>query len=193
MKQPIFVRELSETEKNQLEQGLQSSAAFTVRRCQILLSSAQHKTAQQIAEELHISDQCAREAIHAFEREGLACLQEKSHARHDDQRPFDQVGLARLQEIIRLSPRTLGHDSSVWTLALLAETCWAERISRRPVSAESVGRALKSVGIQWRRAKRWIRSPDLHYEHKKTLYGLKRVWAAPARLVSARSRRMLVQ
>lgn len=167
MKQPIFVRKLSETEKNQLEQGLQSSAAFTVRRCQILLSSAQQKSAQHIAEELHVSDQCVREAIHAFEAEGLACLQEKSHARHDDQRPFDDAGLARLQEVIRLSPRTFGHDSSVWTLALLAETCWRERISRRPLSADSVGRALKSVGIQWRRAKHWIRSPDPHYAHKK--------------------------
>ena len=170
MKQLLFVRELSDIEKNRLEQGLQSSAAFTVRRCQILLSSAQKKSAQQIAEELHISDQCVREAIHAFESEGLSCLQEKSHARHDDQRPFDEAGLARLQEIIRRSPRTFGHDSSVWTLAWLAETCWTERISRRPVSGDSVGRALKKVGIQWRRAKRWIRSPDPHYEHKKNRY-----------------------
>ena len=167
MKQPIYVRKLSETEKSQLEQGLQSSAAFTVRRCQILLSSAQKKRAQQIATELHISDQCVREAIHAFENEGLACLQEKSHARHDDQRPFDEAGLERLQEIIRQTPRSFGHDSSVWTLPLLAERCWQEKISRRSVSADSVGRALKSLGIQWRRAKRWIRSPDPHYEHKK--------------------------
>ena len=48
MKQALFVRNLSETERNKLEQGLQTSAAFTVRRCQILLSSAQKKSTQQI-------------------------------------------------------------------------------------------------------------------------------------------------
>jgi transposase len=167
MKKPLFVRELSEEEKSTLQQELQSSSAFTVRRCQILLSSAQRKTARQIAQELHCSDQCVRNAIYAFHAEGLACLREKSHARHDDQRPFDEAGLERLQEIIRMTPRALGHDTSLWTLALLAETCWQAGISRRPVSVDSVRRALKSVGIQWRRAKQWGRSPDPHYDHKK--------------------------
>jgi transposase len=131
------------------------------------LSSAQKKKASQIAQQLHCSDQCVREAIQAFEQEGLSCLREKSHARHDDQRPFDEAGLERLQEIIRLSPRRFGHDTSVWTLPLLAETCWAEKISRRQLSGESVSRALKTVGIQWRRAKQWRHSPDPHYDHKK--------------------------
>jgi transposase len=167
MKKPIFVRTLSKEEKSTLQTGLQSAVAFTVRRCQILLSSAQKKTARQIAGDLHCSDQCVRETLKAFEREGLACLQEKSHARHDDQRPFDEAGLVRLEEIIRLSPRTFGHETSLWTLALLAETCVAEGISRRPVNEDSVRRALKSVGIQWRRAKHWLHSPDPHYDHKK--------------------------
>jgi len=167
MKKPLFVRTLTKEEQSTLQTGLQSAAAFTVRRCQILLSSAQKKTARQIADELHCRDQCVREAIKAFDREGLACLPEKSHARHDDQRPFDAAGLARLQEIIRLSPRTFGHETSVWTLALLAETCEAEGISRRSVNEDSVRRALKSVGIRWRQAKHWLRSPDPHYDHKK--------------------------
>jgi transposase len=167
MKKPLFVRTLTKAEQSTLQTGLQSSSAFSVRRCQILLSSAQHKRARQIAAELHCSDQCVREALKAFRREGLTCLQEKSHARHDDQRPFDEAGLVRLQELIRLSPRTFEHDTSVWTLALLAETCQTEGLSRRSVNEDSVRRALKSVGIQWRQAKRWIRSPDPHYDHKK--------------------------
>ncbi len=167
MKKPLFVRNLSDIEKTGLAQGLQSSSAFTVRRSQILLSSVQKKTPPQIGKELHCSDQCVRNVIRAFEAEGLACLQPKSHARHDDQRPFDETGLDRLQEIIRLTPRACGHDTSLWTLELLAETCRQEKISRRPVSVDSVGRALKSVGIQWRRAKQWIRSPDPHYQHRK--------------------------
>ena len=167
MRKPIFVREISAREKRKLEEGLQSTSTFASRRCQILLSSTQKKTPAQIGEELHCSDQCVRNAIHAFDNEGIACLKQKSHARHDDQRPFDEAGLKRLQEIIRLTPRAFGHDTSVWTLGLLAETSWQEKISRRPVSVDGVRRALKSVGIQWQRAKKWIRSPDPHYQHRK--------------------------
>jgi hypothetical protein len=166
-RKPLYVRDLSKTEKIKLEQGLQSASAFTVRRCQILLSSAQKKTATQISGELHCSDQSVRNAIHAFDADGLACLQPKSHARHDDQCPFDETGLKRLQEIIRMTPRAFGQDTSLWTLELLAETCWQEKISRRPVSVDGLRRALKSVGVQWRRAKKWIRSPDPHYQHRK--------------------------
>jgi hypothetical protein len=108
-----------------------------------------------------------REAIHAFEEEGLNSLQEKSHARQDQQSAFDEVGREQLRELIRLSPRQFGHETSVWTLALLAETCQSEEIASRPVNADNVGYVLRQMGIEWRRAKNWVRSPDAHYEHRK--------------------------
>jgi hypothetical protein len=40
MKPPIFVRELSEEERERLEAGLRAADAFVMRRCQILLASA---------------------------------------------------------------------------------------------------------------------------------------------------------
>jgi transposase len=138
-----------------------------IRRCQMLLSSAAGKTANQIGTELHCSGQGVRKAIHAFEEEGLTCLQEKSHARQDEQSAFDAGGRERLRELIRLSPRQFGHETSVWTLALLAETCQSEGIALRPVNADNLGYVLRDMGIEWRRAKNWLRSPDAHYEHRK--------------------------
>jgi transposase len=164
---PIFVRKLTKEEHHALQKGLQSSSAFTVRRCQILLSSAKGKRANQIAAELHCSDQTVRDAIRALEREGLDCLEEKSHARHDEQSAFDAASRERLREIIRLSPRQFGHESGVWTLDLLAETCWQEKISSRPVNRDNVGHVLREMKISWRQAKKWIRSPDAHYKHRK--------------------------
>jgi transposase len=164
---PIYVRELTEAERRTLEQGLRSSSAFTVRRCQMLLSSAAGKTANQIAAELHCSGQGVREVIHAFEREGVGCLQEKSHARREPQSAFDEAGRDRLREVIRQSPRQFGHETSVWTLALLAETCEREGIASRSVSGDNVGSVLREMGIDWRRAKHRIRSPDGHYAHRK--------------------------
>lgn len=165
---PLFVRELSSQEKKVLQKGLHSSEAFTVRRSQILLSSAQGRTPRHIARELHLSDQCVRNAIHAFNKEGLSSLKEKSHARHDNQGAFDESGLEHLREIIRLSPRTFGHGTSLWTLELLAKTLCQKGLTSRPVSSQNVGRVLRQIGIRWSRARHWIHSPDEHYGIKKT-------------------------
>jgi transposase len=164
---PIYVTHLAEEEGRALRTGLHSSSAFTTRRCQILLSSVQGKKPSQIAAELHCSDQAVRDAIHAFGRERLAGLEEKSHARHDQQSAFDEASRERLREMIRLSPRQFGYEASVWTLALLASVCEAKHVASRPVSRDNVGYVLREMGIDWRRAKRWIRSPDERYEHRK--------------------------
>jgi transposase len=164
---PIYVQPLTDEEQRELEKGLRSSSAFTVRRCQILLSSAGRKTPNQIAAELHCSGQAVRNAIQAFETEGLSCLTEKSHARHAQQSGFDEAAREKLRELIRLSPRRFGHEASVWTLELLAATCWSEGIASRPVRGHNVSPVLREMGIEWRRAKHRIRSPDEHYEHRK--------------------------
>jgi transposase len=164
---PNYVRILTDEERCELEKGLRSSSAFVVRRCQILLSSAGRKTANQIAAELHCSGQAVRNTIRAFETEGLECLIEKSHARHDRQSAFDEAARERVREVVRLSPRQFGHGASVWTLELLAETCWSEGIASRRVKGHNVSPVLREMGIEWRRAKHWIRSPDEQYAHRK--------------------------
>jgi transposase len=164
-----YARDLTQEERDTLEQGLRSSSAFTVRRSQILLSSAIDKrNAREIAEQLRISDQCVRNAIRAFEQEGLACLEKKSSARQDNQSAFEEQGLERLRGLVRESPRQYGHESSIWTLETLAETCWTEGISTRPVSVAGVSGGLRKVGIDWQRARQRINSPDPHYAHKKS-------------------------
>ena len=165
----IYVRELTQEERAALEQGLRSPIAFTVRRSQILLSSAIDKRhAQEIAEQLLISDQCVRNVIRAFEREGLGCLEQKSSARPDKQSAFDEPGLKRLHSLVRESPRQYGHERSLWTLETLAQTCGEEGISTRPVSVAGVRGGLRKLGINWQRARHRINSPDPHYAHKKS-------------------------
>src|SRR5215204_3678483 len=71
MKRPIFVRPFTDAERETLEAGLRSSDAFTLRRCQILLASDRGENAYQIARSLGCNPQTVRNAIHAFNREGL--------------------------------------------------------------------------------------------------------------------------
>lgn len=164
---PLYVGRLTEEETTVLKAGLRLPSAFIVRRCQILLKSAKWQTASQIAQALGCSDQTVREAIRAYHQEGLDCLREKSHARHDQEPIINEAGCARLKEIIRLSPRTFGFQTSVWTRPLLAKVLYQEGYTGQAVSPSAITTALKRVDIAWRRAKQWVRSPDPHYERRK--------------------------
>jgi transposase len=164
----LYVRDLTAEEREILQKSLRSTSAFTMRRCQILLMSSEERLKPgQIAERLRCSDQTVRRALRAFEAEGLGSLEEKSRARHDDQRALDNAGQEWLKERVRQSPRQFGFEGSLWTLEWLAELAAREGLTEQRVTPETIGRALKRAGVNWRRAKHWITSPDEHYAPKK--------------------------
>ena len=74
MQAPLFIRPLTADERATLESGLRSSAGFTVRRCQMLLASAEGQHTTTIARTLRCNDQTVRNAIHTFNAHGLAAL-----------------------------------------------------------------------------------------------------------------------
>ncbi len=165
----IYARELTPRERAVVESGLRSSAAFTVKRSQILLmSSEEGLKPTQMADRLRCSDQTVRRTIHAFEEEGVACLEAKPRARRDEQRAFGDEARERLKELVRRSPREFGYDASLWTLETLAEVSLAERQTNWQVSLETMSQTLRGTGINWQRAKHWITSPDEHYVAKKS-------------------------
>jgi hypothetical protein len=51
---------------------------------------------------------------------------------------------------------------------LAAEVCWERGVTPSLVSIETIRQALKRLGVSWRRAKRWITSPDPHDALKKS-------------------------
>jgi transposase len=167
MKPPSFVRTLTAAEKQQLQAGLRSADAFTVRRCQILLQSAKGQRAPAIATNLGCAVATVHNALHAFAREGLACLHEKSSRPHSAHAFLDERFTDPLKELLHHSPRLLGQDTSLWTLDLLAEVCHQKGWTPRQLTGEAIRMALKRLGIGWRRAKHWITSPDPAYARKK--------------------------
>ena len=80
---------------------------------------------------------------------------------------FDAASAERLKALIHQSPRTFGQDTSVWTLELVAEVAFEQGLSPKRVSGEIIRQTLKRLGIGWKRAKRWITSPDPQYAAKK--------------------------
>lgn len=167
MKPPSFVRTLTTAETRQLQAGLRSADAFTVRRCQILLQSAKGQRAPAIARNLGCAVATVHNALHAFSREGLTCLHEKSSRPHSAHAFLDERFTDALKDLLHHSPRVLGKSTSLWTLDLLAEVCHAKGWTPRQLTGEAIRLALKRLGIGWRRAKHWITSPDPAYARKK--------------------------
>src|SRR5215218_789533 len=72
MKSPIFVRSLSEKERERLQAGLRSKDAFTLRRSQMLLASSRREEVPQIAKNLGCGQQTVRDAIHHLNEKRVA-------------------------------------------------------------------------------------------------------------------------
>jgi transposase len=167
MQAPLFIRPLTEKEQAELEAGRRSSQGFTVRRCQMLLASAEGKPTTTIACLIGCTDQTVRNAIHDFHERGLAALQPKSSRPHTTHEVFDALSRQRLRALLHQSPRNFGKDTSIWTLDLAAEVSVTVGIVSRPISGETIRNALRHLGVRWKRAKHWITSPDPDYVRKK--------------------------
>ena len=167
MQAPLFIRPLTTDERATLESGLRSSAGFTVRRCQMLLASAEGQHTTAIARTLRCNDQTVRTAIHTFNQRGLAALQPKSSRPRTTHATFDARGRDHLRALLHQSPRTFGKETSLWSLTLAAEVSFEQGLTAGRVSDEAIRQAIRRLGIGWKRAKRWITSPDPAYARKK--------------------------
>ncbi len=72
-----------------------------------------------------------------------------------------------MKSLLHQSPRQFGKDTSVWTLNLAADVSFEQGLTSDRVSDETIRNALKRLGVGWKRAKRWITSPDPEYARKK--------------------------
>jgi transposase len=168
MHPPIFVRELSAAERAQLEANLRAPSAFTVRRAQIVPLSAAGRRPREIAPGLCCAVQTVRNAIRAFNARGLAALVAGSSRPKGAAPVLDGAKRERLRAIVHRTPRAFGHARSTWTLALLAQVAHEQGLSATRLSAETIRQALLRLGMNWRRAKHWLTSPDPAYVPKKT-------------------------
>jgi len=168
MLRPIFVRSITDVEREQLKAGLRSSDAFVLRRCQIFLASERGEHAIAIARSVGCSDQAVREAIRAFNARGLEALNPGSRRPHKTQAAFSIEQAERLREFLHQSPRNFGKPTSVWTCELAAEVSFEKGLIQEQVSGETIRATLKRMGIKWARAKHWITSPDPEYNRKKS-------------------------
>ena len=135
-------------------------------RRQIVLASAEGRRPRTIARDLRCATQTVRNGIRAFNAGGLAALTAGSSRPKSAAPVLGEVELERLRAVLHQPPRAFGHARSTWTLDLLAREAHGQGLSPSVLSAETIRQALLRLGVGWRRAKRWLTSPDPAYAQK---------------------------
>jgi len=124
-----------------------------------LLKVAQKKPITEVAAVFEVSRQAVYDWIDAYSRLGANGLRvQKGRGRKPT------VDSQEVLRYVRQSPRTFGRDRTRWTLTLLAEVVPC----LKGFSAYGVQKALRRMGITYKRGQPWIHSPDPQYEQKKT-------------------------
>jgi transposase len=164
---PLFVRPLTDAERQTVENSLRSPDAFVLRRAQIILASAAGERSGQIAPRVGFTPQAVRDVIRAFNARGLDVLHRGSPHPGVIYSAFDTPRALALRDLLHQSPRLFDKPTSVWTLEVAAEVAYEQGLTATRVSGETIRATLARMGVRWRRAKEWITSPDAEYARKK--------------------------
>jgi hypothetical protein len=154
-------------ERRVLEAGLGSADAFVLRRCQLVLGSADHEPVPVLAKRVGRTERNVHAVLDAFEARGLACLQRRSSRPHTVHAAFPPERAEALKALLHQSPRAFDQPTSLWTLELAAAVSFAQGLTAARVTGETIRATLARLGVKWQRAKTWITSPDPEYARKK--------------------------
>lgn len=174
MSQPVFVRELTASERKELAGLIRSNGdGRVVRRAHMIRLSAEGKNASEIAALWNVTGETVRRTIHQFNDEGLAGLPDKPRKGRPPKKTDQYVEL--LKEAVQKSPRDLGYPFSAWTLARLREHL--ARRTRILLSPSRLSQVMGENDIVYRRPKHGmehLRDPQEYDEKKALLEFLKR-------------------
>jgi transposase len=157
---PLFVRPLTDAERQTMEDSVRSPDAFVLRRAQIVLASAAGERSGQIAPRVGFTPQAVRAVMRAFNARGLDVLRRGSSHPGGIDRAFDTPRAQALRDLLHQSPRLFDQPPSVWTLELAAAVAYEQGLTATRVSGATIRATLARRGVRWRRAKEWITSPD---------------------------------
>jgi Winged helix-turn helix len=160
MKPQKFVRPCRADERTMLESGCRALDALTVRRCQMLLASAEGLAPATIASQ----QRCARQTVHnvldAVAERGLDCLRHGSHVPRSVAPVLTAETREPLQALLPQSPRNLGKAQRHWTLQRRAAVGHEPGRRDRHLSPPTPRDAVVRLGARWKRATHWMVRPD---------------------------------
>lgn len=174
MSKPLFVRPLGGAERRELTGLIRNGLdARVVRRAQMILLSAEGKTAGEIGALWAITAQGVRKIINRFNREGVAGLADRP--RKGRPRKTDERYVELLKQAVQANPHELGYPFGCWTLERLRQHLALE--TRVILSAAHLSRLLAEHEVVYRRPKHGmthLRDPKEYDEKKAFLAFVKR-------------------
>ncbi|MBI4747376.1 MAG: sigma 54-interacting transcriptional regulator [Acidobacteria bacterium] len=117
MSQPLFVRDLTDTERATLTEWLACDDAERVHRAKVILYSDARKTAYEIGELLSSHPDNLKKWIREFNRQGLEGIIVRKRG---PQGKFSADQIHQVLELYRQPPRRLGYNFDYWTPQKLA-------------------------------------------------------------------------
>lgn len=161
----VFVRDLDPDEGRRIRDLSRKGNTFAQRqRAQIVLASASHMSARQIADVVRSDENQVRRVIREFNADGMASL----HPRTGGGRPrkIDEATRARIVAIALAHPQDLGQAETHWSLRRLRRYLIRATVVKT-ISREQLRRILHAAGVTHQRTRTWKWSPDPLYEAKK--------------------------
>ena len=161
----LQVPPLTEKQLSELEELYQKTKIprYRTRAQMVLLSAERSLKAEEIAQIVRESYITVLRWLKRYLAEGVAGLSDNPRAGRSS--TVTEAYRTRLKEIVRLRPRSLGLEYSMWTLRRLADYL-AEETGVR-VSHETVRRELAKEEIVFSQPQHTISSPDPDYQVKK--------------------------
>lgn len=160
MSAPLKARRLTNPEGQKLQRIVRRGNTNTVRyrRAMIILASSSGNTVPVIARLVAADEKTVREAIHAFNDQGLSCLDPKWAGGRPRLLTSDEEDLVIHTATTR--PTKLGQPFTRWSLRKLAAY-----LARRPGPGLRIGREtlrtlLHRHGVTFQRTTTWKDSPD---------------------------------
>lgn len=145
---PLYVREPTEAEEQQLREWLDSGDSELSHRARVILLSKEGYRIPEIGAMMNAHPTNLRKWIHRFNEQGLEGL---VSLRSGGPPPrFSEEQKAQIIQLAQTNPRDLGLATNRWTLHLLAEEAERRDIVES-ISHEYVRQILLAAGIDLRR------------------------------------------
>jgi transposase len=164
----LYARPLSEAEGRLIQCEIRHGRnAVYVKRCQVILASAQGMRVKEIAKLTLLSEYHIRMLIRSFNRSGLSGIKPRKPKGRSPS--FTDEERATIAEFARIPPKVLGYPFTAWSLSKLKMAVEERRLlDRRSISDETIRQILEEYGVSYQRTKTWKESHDPKFDSKKS-------------------------
>ena len=159
----VYVRPLTEEEKDKLKRAAKSNNAFVRDRARTILLSSERYFAQQIAEKISCEARKVRKAIKEFNKKSLGALQ-RGKAKGAVPKFTESTKKIILLHFSK-EPRKFGYHYTTWTLPRFREHLMDYKVVES-ISIETLRQIIIKAGGKLKRSKRWQYSPDPDFDKK---------------------------